>query len=54
MGDECVVALCDQWYIPYGDQEWKEHISQHLSSENFNGYNPNVTKNLQETVDWLK
>jgi len=19
LGDECVVALCDQWYIPYGD-----------------------------------
>ena len=23
-GDECVVALCDQWYLDYGLQEWKD------------------------------
>lgn len=23
-GDECVVALTDQWYITYGEQEWRE------------------------------
>lgn len=22
-GDECVVALCDQWYLNYGEAEWK-------------------------------
>lgn len=22
-GDECVVALCDQWYMRYGNDEWK-------------------------------
>jgi len=21
--DECVVALCDQWYLDYGNEEWK-------------------------------
>jgi len=21
--DECVVALCDQWYMAYGDKAWK-------------------------------
>jgi leucyl-tRNA synthetase len=21
--DECVVALCDQWYLDYGEEEWK-------------------------------
>lgn len=25
-----------------------------MKSENFNGFNPNTTKNLIETVDWLK
>ncbi len=30
LGDECVVALCDQWYIPYGDEEWKKSIREHL------------------------
>lgn len=22
-GDECIVALCDQWYLDYGAAEWK-------------------------------
>eukprot|EP01130_Rhizamoeba_saxonica_P015728 TRINITY_DN7107_c0_g1_i1.p1 TRINITY_DN7107_c0_g1~~TRINITY_DN7107_c0_g1_i1.p1 ORF type:complete len:1043 (-),score=331.95 TRINITY_DN7107_c0_g1_i1:27-3155(-) len=22
-GDKCVVALCDQWFLDYGDEEWK-------------------------------
>jgi leucyl-tRNA synthetase len=22
-GDECIVALCDQWYLDYGEAEWK-------------------------------
>ena len=22
-GDECVVALCDQWYLDYGEKEWR-------------------------------
>jgi leucyl-tRNA synthetase len=21
--DECIVALCDQWYLNYGESEWK-------------------------------
>lgn len=23
-GDECVVALTDQWYIIYGEEEWRK------------------------------
>lgn len=23
-GDECVVALVDQWYLDYGEEGWKE------------------------------
>ncbi len=22
-GDECVVALTDQWYLTYGEEQWK-------------------------------
>jgi leucyl-tRNA synthetase len=22
-GDECVVALTDQWYLTYGEDEWR-------------------------------
>ena len=24
--DECVVALCDQWYLDYGDKDWKADV----------------------------
>ena len=22
-GEECVVSLCDQWYLDYGEEEWR-------------------------------
>ena len=25
-GDECVVALTDQWYLEYGEESWKEAV----------------------------
>ncbi|TKS83046.1 Leucine--tRNA ligase, cytoplasmic [Collichthys lucidus] len=28
--DECVVALCDQWYLDYGDAEWKQQANEAL------------------------
>ncbi|KAH3759269.1 leucine--tRNA ligase [Pelomyxa schiedti] len=27
-GDECVVALCDQWFLKYGDAEWKRQTME--------------------------
>eukprot|EP00727_Mastigamoeba_balamuthi_P001131 m51a1_g11014 putative leucyl-trna synthetase (1104) ;mRNA; r:382753-386680 len=30
-GDECVVALCDQWYIKYGETEWRAQVERLLS-----------------------
>lgn len=36
-GDECVVALCDQWYLNYGDAEWKTECKKVLEqTETFN------------------
>ena len=29
-GDECVVALCDQWYLVYGEESWKQKAFQAL------------------------
>ena len=23
-GDNCVVSLCDQWYLNYGEDEWRK------------------------------
>ncbi len=27
-GDECVVALCDQWYLDYGETHWREEVEK--------------------------
>lgn len=50
--DECVVALCDQWYLDYGEQNWKNQVKGAL--EDMNTYHEEVRKNLQASIDWLK
>lgn len=37
-GEECIVALNDQWYLPYGEEEWAGRVSEHVNSENFKAY----------------
>ena len=39
-GEECVVALVDQWMLKYGEDEWREFLNQHVKSDNFNAYSP--------------
>merc|ERR1712216_1072834 len=31
-GDSCVVALIDQWFIKYGEDGWRERVSQHINN----------------------
>ncbi|VDK83810.1 unnamed protein product [Litomosoides sigmodontis] len=50
-GDECVVALCDQWYLNYGDEEWKKETKKALAQ--LNTYTEDVRRNLDATIDWL-
>ncbi|KAK6644321.1 Leucine--tRNA ligase, cytoplasmic [Polyplax serrata] len=51
-GGECVVALCDQWYLDYGDQSWKDMTIKALN--NVNTFHEEVRKNLLVTIDWLR
>jgi leucyl-tRNA synthetase len=51
-GDECVVALCDQWYLKYGETQWKE-VTEHCLSK-MNCYHDEVFKNFTSTLNWLK
>lgn len=44
-GDECVVALCNQWYLDYGEEKWKAQAQKLL--ENMNTYHDEVKKNFQ-------
>ncbi|KAL7720347.1 leucine--tRNA ligase [Entamoeba marina] len=52
-GDECVVALCDQWYISYGDDnEWREETQKRL--EKMETYHTSTRETLKNRVDWVK
>ncbi|KAL3267329.1 hypothetical protein HHI36_011460 [Cryptolaemus montrouzieri] len=50
-GDECVVALCDQWYLSYGEESWKKQAEKCLS--NMNTYHDEVRKNFIASLNWL-
>ena len=50
-GDECVVALCDQWYLDYGDEDWKALTKKAL--EGLNTYHAETRNNFLHTIDWL-
>lgn len=50
-GDECVVALCDQWYLDYGEEKWKSDAEQCLA--NMNTYHDEVRRNFTASLNWL-
>jgi leucyl-tRNA synthetase len=49
--DECVVALCDQWYLNYGEEKWKSQVREHLKAMEL--YSDEVRKNFEASLDWL-
>ena len=53
-GDECVVALCDQWYITYGEPEWLAKVETHIRSCNFDMFNPSALQLQIASVQWFK
>lgn len=53
-GEECVVALCNQWCINYGETEWKDKVMKHVTSKDFTCYNEISYKCFLDTLDWLK
>ncbi|XP_056172181.1 leucine--tRNA ligase, cytoplasmic-like isoform X2 [Syzygium oleosum] len=50
-GDECVVALTDQWYITYGESEWKKLAEECLT--NMNLYSDETRHGFEHTLGWL-
>lgn len=50
-GDECVVALCDQWYINYGEEEWLQKTQGLL--KNIETYHDESRKSFEHCLDWL-
>jgi len=53
-GDECVVAGIDQWYLKYGQEEWRKQIEDHVRSDNFCAYNDRIKESFAEAINWLK
>ncbi|KAG5179721.1 leucyl-tRNA synthetase [Tribonema minus] len=53
-GDECIVALTDQWYLPYGEEAWVKQVSEHVNSSNFTAYSQSALDKFNFTLGWLK
>lgn len=49
--DECVVALCNQWYLDYGEKNWKKQAEQALA--NLDTFHDEVRKNFIACLNWL-
>lgn len=53
-GDVCVVAFLDQWYLKYGEEEWRGIVERHINSDVFKSFNKTVHCDLNRAVGWLK
>lgn len=53
-GDQCIVALKFQWLLNYGEEEWKNDVKKHITSEHFNTYNVKTQQEFEHILDWLK
>eukprot|EP00419_Tripos_fusus_P007549 CAMPEP_0172687916 /NCGR_PEP_ID=MMETSP1074-20121228/22044_1 /TAXON_ID=2916 /ORGANISM="Ceratium fusus, Strain PA161109" /LENGTH=1244 /DNA_ID=CAMNT_0013507459 /DNA_START=49 /DNA_END=3783 /DNA_ORIENTATION=- len=51
-GDECIVALCDQWYLKYSDEQWTQRVKAHIEND-LNMFNEAAKKNMLYAVGWL-
>ncbi|XP_076467867.1 leucine--tRNA ligase, cytoplasmic-like [Babylonia areolata] len=49
--DECVVALCDQWFLDYGEASWRKEADECLAQ--MNTFSEDVRHNFLATLDWL-
>jgi len=51
-GEECVVALTDQWYLQYGEEEWLAKARECLSKMNL--CSDDNLRQFEITLGWLK
>jgi leucyl-tRNA synthetase len=48
-----VVSFVDQWFLPYGQEEMKRKVQEHLNGPEFNTFNPHIKEAFNAAVDWL-
>ena len=53
-GETCVVALVDQWYIIYGEEQWRDFVLSHIKSDKFNAYSKSTLKAFEDKINWFK
>ena len=47
------MALVDQWYLKYGQEDYKEFCLKHVRSDKFNPYSPSTLKGFEQVLGWL-
>eukprot|EP00546_Thalassionema_frauenfeldii_P005011 CAMPEP_0178907892 /NCGR_PEP_ID=MMETSP0786-20121207/7620_1 /TAXON_ID=186022 /ORGANISM="Thalassionema frauenfeldii, Strain CCMP 1798" /LENGTH=1259 /DNA_ID=CAMNT_0020579735 /DNA_START=115 /DNA_END=3894 /DNA_ORIENTATION=- len=51
-GDICVIAFIDQWFLTYGQEDWKQSIMAHVANEeSFEAFG--VRNEYLNTLEWL-
>ncbi|KAK0557446.1 cytosolic leucyl tRNA synthetase [Tilletia horrida] len=50
-GDDCIVALFDQWYLDYGEAAWKEQAQKLVAQMNL--YNAETRNGFEGVLAWL-
>jgi leucyl-tRNA synthetase len=50
-GEQCIVALADQWYIKYGEPSWKAQAEEALAG--IECFAPDTRNQFARTLDWL-
>lgn len=53
-GDECVVAFIDQWYLRYGEEEWRSVVESWVKGGRFTAYNSLAQSQYESVLSWLK
>mmetsp|Transcript_28742 Transcript_28742/g.68650 ORF Transcript_28742/g.68650 Transcript_28742/m.68650 type:complete len:1574 (-) Transcript_28742:8-4729(-) len=51
-GNECVVALTDQWYLKYGEEEWRKQVENHLKT-GVECYSADTRSKFENALSWL-
>ena len=52
-GEDCIVAHTEQWYLKYGEQEWRDKVVAHVDGA-FEAYNPECLARFKYTLGWMK
>ena len=52
-GEDCIVAHTEQWYLKYGEQEWRDKVVAHVDGV-FEAYNPECLARFKYTLGWMK